>query len=353
MDSLTHLFYGGVIAAAIAPRQHRRAALLAGMALNTLPDLDVLPLLLSDDPVLRMTCHRAATHSWLVLPWVAWAIWGFFKGRGGRVAQSPQRWWWAIFICLMAHPLLDCFTVYGTQLLWPLPLRPIMWSSLFIVDPLFTLPWLLAFLLAMIAGTRRWGGRALVAGIALGVGYLGWSLAAKFAVEREADRTLARMGLADAPRFSVPMPLNTVLWRVVAMTPDGYVEGFRSLVADRGPMVFVRQASDVGALRAAGGVPAVRRLLWFTRGFTQAQVMDGELVLSDLRMGNAPAYFFRFAVARQASTGWTAIAPRQLAGPRDAAALWTATWQRIWQEPGQSQAASGSPGTMPATSALK
>jgi hypothetical protein len=31
-------------------------------------------------------------------------------------------------------------------------------------------------------------------------------------------RALAAMGLADAPRFSVPMPLNTLLWRVVAMT---------------------------------------------------------------------------------------------------------------------------------------
>src|SRR4249919_2951785 len=63
MDSFTHLFVGGAIAAAIAPPGQRRAALLAGAALNTLPDLDVLPLLLSDDPVVRMTWHRAATHS--------------------------------------------------------------------------------------------------------------------------------------------------------------------------------------------------------------------------------------------------------------------------------------------------
>ena len=126
MDSITHLFFGGAIAAAIAPKEHRRAALLAGMALNTLPDLDVFPLMLSDDPVVRMTWHRAATHSWLVLPLAAWAIWWFCKRRGGRVAQSPVRWWWAIFACLMAHPLLDSFTVYGTQLLWPLPLPPMM-----------------------------------------------------------------------------------------------------------------------------------------------------------------------------------------------------------------------------------
>jgi D-tyrosyl-tRNA(Tyr) deacylase len=116
-------------------------------------------------------------------------------------------------------------------------------------------------------------------GIALGVGYLGWSLAAKVAVEREADRALARMGLADAPRFSVPMPLNTLLWRVVAMTPGGYVEGFRSLAADRGAMRFVGHPSNVQALREAGEVPTVQRLVWFTHGFVQARVaVAGETV---------------------------------------------------------------------------
>lgn len=354
MDSVTHLFYGGVIAAAIAPKQHRRAALLAGMALNTLPDLDVLPLLLSDDPVVRMTCHRAATHSWLVMPLVAWALWAFFRRRGGRVAQAPTRWWWAIFACLMAHPLLDSFTIYGTQLLWPLPVRPLMWGSLFIIDPLFTLPWLLAFALAMAAGARRWGGRALAAGIALGVGYLGWSLAAKSAVERAAARSLATLGLADAPRFSVPMPFNTLLWQVTAMTPDGFVVGERSLVADRGPMRFTAYPSDVAALAEAGDVPVVRRLRWFNHGFMKAQVRDGVLVLSDLRMGLEPDYTFNFAVARRAGARWQPLAPpEQLRFPWKATRRLPALWERIWRQPASGQAASGSPGDTPAASASK
>src|SRR3546814_6478712 len=60
----------------------------------------------------------------------------------GRVAESPRRWFWAIQAVLLTHPLLDALTVYGTQLLWPLPLRPVMWSSVFIIDPLYTV-WLL------------------------------------------------------------------------------------------------------------------------------------------------------------------------------------------------------------------
>ncbi|WP_240126493.1 metal-dependent hydrolase [Thermomonas alba] len=354
MDSVTHLFYGGVIAAAIAPKQDRRAALLAGMALNTLPDLDVLPLLLSDDPVLRMTCHRAATHSWLVLPLLAWAIWAFFRRRGGRVARAPGRWWWAIFACLMAHPLLDAFTVYGTQLLWPLPLPPVMWSSLFIVDPLFTLPWLLAFVVAWFARARPLADRALAAGLVLGVAYVGWSLLAKWSVERAASRTLAAQGLADAPRFSVPMPFTTLLWQVTAMTPDGFVVGERSLVADRGPMRFTAYRSDVAALAEAGDIPAVRRLAWFNHGFMKAQVRDGVLVLSDLRMGSEPDYTFNFAVARRVGDRWQALQPPlQLRFPWQAAGRLGDVWTRIWRAPAADQAASGSSGDTPAASASK
>jgi inner membrane protein len=352
MDSITHLFLGGAIVAAIAPARHRRAALLAGAALNTLPDLDVLPLALCDDPIVRMTWHRSATHSWLVLPFLAWLLWMFFRSRGKRVAEAPRRWWWAIFLCLMAHPLVDAFTVYGTQLFWPLPMRPLMWSSLFIVDPLFTLPWLVACVFAWFARERILAQRALVAGIAIGVAYVGWSLVAKSMVDRAADRSLASMGLQHAPRFSVPMPLNALLWRVVAMTPAGFVEGERSLVADRGPMVFRGYGSNTQALGEARHVDAVQRLTWFDHGFQKAQVNDGMLVLSDLRMGSEPDYSFRFAVARATPRGWEPLLPpRQLHWPWQARRRLPEMWQRIWQEP--DQAATGNSGVAPATSASK
>jgi inner membrane protein len=335
MDSITHLFLGGAIVAAIVPAKHRRAALLAGAALNTLPDLDVFPLALCDDPVVRMTWHRGATHSWLVLPFIAWAIWAWFRSRGGRVAESPTRWWWAILICLMAHPLIDAFTVYGTQLFWPLPMPPLMWSSLFIIDPLFTLPWLLACVVAWFARERILAQRALVAGITLGVAYVGWSLLAKSLVERAARPALAALGLRDAPSFSVPMPFNTLLWRVVAMTPDGFVEGERSLVADQGPMTFHAQVSDTPALAAVEQFPAVARLLWFNHHFAKAEVRDGVLELSDLRMGSEPDYSFRFAVATDAGNQWQPLQPpRQLKfewkSPRGLDDL----WRRIWDGPG-------------------
>ena len=355
MDSLTQIVLGGAVAAAIAPARHRRAALLAGAALGTLPDLDALPLmLLSDDPVVHMTVHRSFSHSLFVLPLVAFAIWWLFRRFGnGRVAEAPRRWFWAIQLALVTHPVLDAFTVYGTQLWWPLMPPPTMWSSVFIIDPLYTIWLLVACVAAFFLRERMAAQRLLLAGLALSTAYLGWSLLAKSLVDREAGRALAAMGLADAPRFSVPMPFNTLLWRVVAMTPSGFVEGERSLVADHGPMVFRGHPSNVQALRQAAAIPAVQRLSWFNHGFQKAQVRDGQLVLSDLRMGAEPDYTFNFAVAEPDGDGWRAIPPRQLSWPWEARRRLGDMWQRIWQQPATAQAAADSPGGTPATSASK
>lgn len=368
MDSITQILLGASAAAAVVPAEHRRAALAAGAALGTLPDLDSLPLLLlTDDPVALMTLHRGASHSLLVLPFVAWAIWWFFRRRGGRVAEAPRRWFWAIQLALVTHPLLDALTVYGTQLLWPLTVRPTMWSSLFIIDPLYTVWLLLGAAVALFAGPRLLARRALVLGLLLSTAYIGWSLLAKSMVEREAQRSLAAIGLADAPRFSVPTPLNTVLWRVVAMTPDGFVEGEHSLLADRGPIRFRHHPSDTAALAAAGEVPAVARLAWFNHGFMKARVEDGRLLLSDLRMGAEPDYSFTFAVAERDGDGWRALPPEQLPWAVPRGGQLAAIWERIWNEPAAEQsagvagapgragvqAATGSSGATPAASASK
>ncbi|HQW59232.1 MAG TPA: metal-dependent hydrolase [Thermomonas sp.] len=354
MDSLTQIVLGGAVAAAIAPAPHRRAALLAGAMLGTLPDLDALPLaLLTDDPVARMTWHRSASHSLFVLPLLGWAIWALFRRSGGRVAESPLRWFWAIQLALVTHPLLDAFTVYGTQLWWPLPMRSVMWSSVFIIDPLYTIWLLAACIAAWWLRERIAAQRVLLAGLVLSSAYLAWSLLAKVAVDREAGRALAAIGLADAPRFSVPMPFNTVLWRVVAMTPQGFVEGERSLLADSGPMVFRGYRSNLEALRAAQGIAAVQRLDWFNHGFQKAQVRDGVLVLSDLRMGAEPDYTFNFAVAERDGNAWRAIPPEQLRWPWQATRRLTAMWERIWTQPALAQAAAGNPVATPAASASK
>ena len=310
MDSVTQAALGACVTAACVPREHRRKALVAGAMLGTLPDLDVL--IDYGDTVRNFTFHRGFSHSLFVLPGVALVLWLALRSWWAPVRESPSRWLAAILLALITHPLLDAHTAYGTQLLWPLQPPPVSWATLFIIDPLYTLP-LLAGCLAIAAWPSRPGAHTvLAAGLALSTAYLGWSWVAKTAVEQHARQALASQGLADAPVFSVPTPFNTLLWRVVVLTDEGYLEGLDSLLVDEGAMAFTAYPSDRVALDEAAGLWSVQRLRWFADGFIQAEVISGQLVISDLRMGQGPKFVFRHAVAVRGADGWDEIRPLQL-----------------------------------------
>lgn len=340
MDSLTHLVLSGSIAAAVAPVKHRRAAILAGMALGTLPDLDVfLVNTLTTDPILHMTDHRGFSHSLLVMPLVVMLIWWLYLKRGNRVAAAPQRWFWAMQLALISHLLLDALTAYGTQLWWPLNVHPTAWSSIFIVDPLYTLCLIITCAIAWFARNKAWGKTAFLTGLGLSGAYIGWTLLAKNIVDKAAQETLITYNLAQAPRFSVPLPFNTLLWRVIVMTPNGYLIGDRSLVADSGPIDFQAYDSDTAALAQAQHIDNVKQLQWFNQGFMKAEVINEELILKDLRMGLEPEYSFAFAVAERKNGQWQSMPSRQVRDTYQSlitegtmmAAL-QRLWQRIWQQ---------------------
>ena len=323
MDSLTQAALGAGVAAMCVPPGHRRKALIAGAMLGTLPDLDVL--IDYGDPVSNFTYHRGFSHSLFVLPAVAVAIWRLLRSTWRPVGEAPRAWLLAILLALGTHPLLDAHTAYGTQLLWPLTSPPVMWSTLFIIDPLFTLPLVVGTIAAAIRPQLR---RVLPVAIALSLLYLGWSWVAKSVVETHVRDTLVLNGISPQGVFTVPAPFNTLLWRVVVLTEGGYLEGFDSLLIDEGPIQF--QAFDSGrqALDEAAGIPAVRRLRWFSHGFLRAGVEDQQLVMTDLRMGQEPRYVFRFVVARRNRDQWEPTTPVQLPTliTRDDVAR---VWQRL------------------------
>jgi inner membrane protein len=156
------------VTALIAPARHRRAALVAGGVLGTLPDLDVIPITLSGaDAVTRITWHRGPSHSLLLLALTGWLLWLVLRRSWAPVKEEPTRWLWAIESALLTHPLLDAFTAYGAQLFWPLPGSPVIGASIFIIDPAHTVPLLVAW--APLGGCESGGRRicGLLAGVLL------------------------------------------------------------------------------------------------------------------------------------------------------------------------------------------
>jgi inner membrane protein len=170
VDSLTQAALGAAIGGAIAPAGQRRKALLAGAALGTLPDLDVF--IDYGDAVANFTYHRGFSHSLFVLPPLALLLWLGLRRWWAPVADAPARWLAIIFLALVTHPLLDAHTAYGTQLLWPLDVPPTQWATLFIIDPLFTLPLLVG---VVVAAIRPANDTAIRTCLVLSTLYLGWS----------------------------------------------------------------------------------------------------------------------------------------------------------------------------------
>jgi len=299
MDSVSQLALGAAVGVAAMGRRTAawKAAAWGAMA-GTLPDLDVL--IDHGDPILNMVLHRAETHApfWLTLFSLPFAL--AVARLHGEMALW-RRWWLALWLALVTHPLLDAMTVYGTQLALPWTDHPYGVGSVFIIDPLYTLPLLLGTGWALATRLPARARIANLAGLALSTAYLGWSVLAQQHVERVARAALAAQGVAVERLLVTPAPFNTVLWRVVAMSGDEYLEGFRSLLDKRPAMHFDRYDRGQALAAEVQAVPGVQRIAAFSKGFHALREEGGQVLLSDLRMGQEPAYIFTFVVAQRHS----------------------------------------------------
>jgi inner membrane protein len=298
MDSLTQLALGASVAVAVMGRRTAvwKAATWGALA-GTLPDLDAL--IDHGDAVLNMVLHRAETHALLYtllfgLPLGALAAW--WHGRHAPRERHTARWCTALALALVTHPMLDWFTVYGTQVLIPFTHQAYGLGSIFIIDPLYTLP-LLAGVGWALRGPDHQGLKANLVALALSTAYLGWSACAQYVVVQQARQALTGQGLPDTSLLVTPTPFNTVLWRIVSVGPTHYHEGFYSLLDGPAPLQFTTQPLGADLLAQHGHHPHIQRVARFTDGFFKlGQHPNGDLWLTDLRMGQEPSYVFNFNI---------------------------------------------------------
>jgi inner membrane protein len=327
MDSLTQILLGASVGEAVLGRRVGRKAALWGGLCGTLPDLDVfVPF---GDPVADFTYHRSFSHSLLVMalvtPLLVWLIRKIHPADAGH-----RRGWLAlVYLSLATHALLDSCTIYGTQIFWPLLDTPMTWGSVFIIDPAYTLPLLIG--LVAVAAFRRnpqRGYRINAAMLAFSTLYLGWSFAAKFHAQGVAREALAAQGIAYDRIVTLAAPLNTVLWRVVAMEDERYHVGWYSLLDDGRDIGFTTHSTEPGLLRGIEDHWPVTRLQWFTKGFYRVSREGGAVVITDLRMGLEGSYVFRFQVGTVGDPVARPVAAVQLPSEIDTSRLpWL--WQRL------------------------
>ncbi len=316
LDSITQAVLGAAVQGTVLGRIQGRRSLVYGAALATLPDLDVI--IRYADPVSQMTYHRGFSHSLFVLSGLAlllaWLVGKCWPGKG----YTLPRLFLAFWLVLVTHPLLDAFTVYGTQLFWPLQTTPLSWAAVFIIDPVYTLPLLAAVIYASIQGLTAKATRWLSLALLFSTAYLGFGLAGRMAAEQRFEAVLDQQGIVTSEVRAVPIAFNSLVWRVLAKTPDGgYYEGISSLFDRQAPEMqyLPRNLELAGAL---ADHPLHQRLRWFTDDWLRYDQVGDALVVTDLRMGIPGNYTFRFSMAHRDSLGrWIADVPSlwQGAGP--------------------------------------
>ncbi|CAB3923588.1 putative protein YfhP [Achromobacter anxifer] len=308
MDSVTQAVLGAGIQGALLGRVQGRRALIYGAALATVPDLDVL--MRYPDPVSLMTYHRGFSHSIFVLTGLAALLTWLIRKYWPQAPYSGRRLFLTLWLVLVTHPVLDAFTVYGTQLFWPLALIPESWAAIFIIDPVYTVPLLAAVLFAIGLGMTLTARRLLAAALVFSTAYLGFGLAGRISAEDRVREAMQGQGIAVSELRAVPMPFNTLVWRVIAKTADGHYYESVSSLFDRAPPEWLRQPLNLDVAQALADVPLHQRLRWFTDDWLRYDVIGDALVVTDLRMGMAGHYTFRFKMAERAADGqWRAVTP--------------------------------------------
>lgn len=302
MDSLTQIVLGAAVGEAVLGRKVGNKAMLYGAIAGTIPDLDTFARLFTDT-VTAIEIHRGFTHSIvfsiLFAPVFGWLISKLEK----RSVAGWKDWSWLIFWAFFTHPILDSFTTWGTQLFWPFDLR-IAFKNIFVIDPLYTLPFLVFLILAMRSKKgsekrRKFNNLGLI----ISSSYLLITLVLKGVTYFQFKNALEEQGYAYSQIETKPAPFNTILWTANVALKDAYLIGEYSLF-DSQPIEFKRYPKNHDLLGELRNEDKINRLIDISNGWFIISEEKGRLYFNDLRFGvldtsaENPSFVFSYRLLR-------------------------------------------------------
>lgn len=309
MDSLTHVVLGAAIGQLVLGKKLGNRALGWGALIASAPDIDVLANFFLDTAG-ELKHHRGFSHSIVFAGLLTWLLarqlpkhWKDLKKKE-RVTPAQA----ALFagLALGSHLLIDCFSVYGTQLFSPFSDYKVSWGNLFIIDPLFTLPLLIVVLrLLWWPKTELRRSKWAACGLAIAFAYAGLSFGAKHIAAQAFERDLARRKMSVKRRMEGPTPFNILLWRSVAERDGELWVGYRSLLdRDERPVtwtVYPRKTEVLGNLvKSREG----KVLDWFSDGWWISRPGTEGVWVADLHFGDITSDGKSGAIDRQPSFAW-------------------------------------------------
>jgi inner membrane protein len=281
MDSLTQIALGIAVAELCAGKQLKNKTFLYGAVLGTLPDLDLIVGLFLD-PVDGVLIHRGISHSLLLFlflsPLLGWLISKIKKHKINFSRATSMVFW-----CLFTHVLLDMFTSWGTQILWPLSNRFAL-KTIFVIDPLYTFPLLISLVMVWRANDAFIRRKHIMRGLVISGAYLLLSCFIKLYALNKFEKALVEQGITYSEIIVKPTAFNLILWNANVSTTDNYLLGDYSLF-DSQAISFIAYPKNTDLEVGLIGNLDFEKLKEISEGWYIISKQNESLYFNDLRFG--------------------------------------------------------------------
>ncbi len=298
MDSLTQIILGAAVGEAVLGKKVGNKAMLYGAIAGTIPDLDVFASYFTDT-VSALYIHRGFTHSilfsLLLAPLFGWIVSKY------ESYKNFKNWSWLFFWGFITHPILDAHTTWGTQLFWPFNLR-LAFKNIFVIDPLYTVPFLVFLILAMrqkrTSKKRKFYNKL---GLILSTTYLIATIFLKWIAFNEFESALKKQHIKYTQLDTRPSPLNTILWSANVDTKEAYLLGNYSFF-DTKPIKFESYPKNHNLISHLTKDESVKRMIEISEGWYTISKKENHLYFNDLRFGllslksNAQNFVFKYKI---------------------------------------------------------
>lgn len=230
-----------------------------------------------------------------------------------NIKEGYWAWYNFFFWTIFTHPILDCFTVYGTQLWAPFDHTRVAWNNVAVADPGYTVPFGI-LLIAVSLYHRESAMRARLTRImvAFSIGYMVLTFVNKYYINQIFENTLKQEGIVANRYMSNPTILNNVLWSATAETDSAYFQGSYSHFDKEKKFKLVRIPKQHHLLGPHVENDSTLNILkWFSKDYYSIlQRADGKLQFNDMRYGVYNAmkagiteddFIFKFVLVKDAN----------------------------------------------------
>lgn len=283
MDSLTQIVLGASVGEAVLGKKVGNKAIFYGAIAGTIPDLDVIANYFTDT-ITAIEIHRGVTHS-ILFALVMGPVFGWIISKIERKSSANwKEWSLLMFMGFLTHGILDAFTTWGTQLFWPIH-YPVSLQNIFVIDPLYTLPFLVFLILTMFqkkTSSKRQKFNHL--GLIVSSSYLVLTLLVKPVSYYKFLQALSEQNINYLEMQNKPAPLNIVLWTANVETENAFLIGDYSFF-DTKPIEFHSFSKNHELLEDWIDKKNVQRLIKISGGWFTVSEKEGKLYFNDLRFG--------------------------------------------------------------------